>query len=368
MTLYERWAKVLVEYSTAVQPGDRVFITGGVAAEPLMRAVYRESILAGGLPTLLPVFPEWMGDYLAVASDQQLAHVSPVDAFARAEADVFIRIEAETNGRLPSTLPPDRFAQLATAHRSLGQSMSRRAASGALRWSLTMFPTPAYAQDADMATTEFAEVLTRMCMLDRPDPVAAWRELHDRQQRLIDWLTPRREVHITGPDTDLRMSVAGRSWNNSDGKRNFPSGEIFTGPIEHSAAGHVRFSYPVITQGREIADVRLTFEAGQVVDATAVKNQEALIAALDTDDGARRLGEIAFGTNYGLDRFTKRILLDEKIGGTVHMAIGNGYPDTGSLNKSAIHWDLICDVRKGGRVTVDGEDFLVNGRYPLWEE
>jgi aminopeptidase len=205
-------------------------------------------------------------------------------------------------------------------------------------------------------------------MLDQPDPVTAWRRLHDKQQRLIDWLTPRREIHITGPDTDLKMSIAGRTWNNSDGKRNFPSGEVFTGPVETSADGHIRFSFPVVTQGREISDVRLRFANGKVVEASAAKNEDALIAALETDPGARYLGEIAFGTNFGLDRFTKRILLDEKIGGTVHMAIGNGYPDTGSVNKSAVHWDLICDVRQGGRVTVDGDEFLVDGRYLLWDE
>jgi aminopeptidase len=317
---------------------------------------------------LLPGFPEWSGDFLTAANDDQIAWIAPIDHFARAEADVFIRVEAETNGRLPSTIPAERVAQSIAARRHLGEIMGRRAAAGELRWSLTMYPTPAYAQDADMATAEFADVLTRMCMLDQADPIAAWRHLSERQQRLIEWLTPRRELHITGPGTDLRMTIAGRTWNNSDGKRNFPSGEIFTGPIEDSAEGHVRFSFPVVTHGREISDVRLTFRGGKVVEASAAKHESALIAALDTDEGSRFLGEIAFGTNFGLDRFTKRILLDEKIGGTVHMALGRGYPDTGSRNESAIHWDLICDTRAGGRVTVDGEDFLVDGRYLLWDE
>src|SRR5688572_30824161 len=168
--------------------------------------------------------------------------------------------------------------------------------------------------------------------------------------------------------TDLRMSVAGRSWINSDGKRNFPSGEVFSAPIEDSAEGYVRFSFPVINMGREIADIRLKFSSGKVVEASAARNEEALISALDTEAGSRYHGEIAFGTNFGLARFTKRILLDEKIGGTVHMALGNGYPDCGSTNESAIHWDLISDIRQGGMVTVDGEDFLVNGRYLLWDK
>ena len=366
MTLYEKWARVLVQYSTTVRPGDKVLMRGGVAAEPLLRAVYREVVRAGGLPAMLPAFPEWAGDFLLEANDDQLRWLSPIELWSTAEADVLIRIEAETNGRLPSTVTPERQRIAQEARREVSQTMMARAARGELRWSLTMFPTAAYAQDAEMATSEFADLLTRTCFLDRDDPVAAWTRLHDDQQRLIDWLTPRSEIHITGEDTDLRMSVAGRSWVNSDGKRNFPSGEVFSAPIEDSAEGYVRFSFPVITMGREIADIRLRFAGGTVVEAGAAKNEESLISALETDAGARRLGEIAFGTNFGLTRFTKRILLDEKIGGTVHMALGNGYPDCGSTNKSAIHWDLISDIRQGGQVTVDGEDFLVDGRYLLW--
>jgi aminopeptidase len=366
MALFERWANVLVHYSTGVKPGDRVVIRGGVAAEPLLRAIYRETIRAGGFPVLWPSFPEWAGDLLTEGNDDQLRWVSPIETYSVAAADVLIRVEAETNGRLPSTVKPEQQRIVQEGRRPVGQTMVGRAARGELRWSLTMFPTPAYAQDADMATSEFADLLMRMCFLDRDDPVAEWTKLHDQQQRLIDWLASRSEIHITGPDTDLRMSVAGRSWINSDGKRNFPSGEVFSAPIEDSAEGYVRFSFPVVNMGREIADIRLRFSGGKVVEASAGKNEEALIAALDTDAGSRYLGEIAFGTNFGLTRFTKRILLDEKIGGTVHMALGNGYPDCGSTNESAIHWDLISDIRQGGRVTVDGEDFLVNGRYLLW--
>jgi aminopeptidase len=170
-------------------------------------------------------------------------------------------------------------------------------------------------------------------------------------------------VHIQGPDTDLRLSVEGRTWINCDGSNNFPDGEIFTGPVEDATAGFIRFSYPVVVDGREIHDVRLRFEAGQVVQATASRGEEYLIETLDADPGARRLGELAFGTNFDITRFTRNILFDEKIGGTVHMALGAGYPETGSTNESAIHWDLICDLRQGGSVHVDGKPFLMNGRY-----
>jgi aminopeptidase len=214
-----------------------------------------------------------------------------------------------------------------------------------------------------MSTEVYATFLFSACKLDRPDPAAAWRELRDEQQRLIDWLTPRSRVHIEGPHTDLALSVAGRTWINSDGKRNLPSGEIFTGPIEDSANGVIRFSFPVVTAGREIEDVRLRFENGLVVEASAARNIDYLHSMLDSDAGARRLGEFAFGTNFDITRFTRSILLDEKIGGTVHMALGAGYPDSGSTNRSSIHWDLICDLREQGRVTVDGEPFLEQGRF-----
>jgi aminopeptidase len=214
-----------------------------------------------------------------------------------------------------------------------------------------------------MSTDEFERFLVAACKLDRPDPVAAWRELSARQAAMIDWLQQRRDIRIVAPGTELRLSVEGRAWVNSDGKRNFPSGEVFTGPVEDSVEGHIHFTYPVVTQGREIADIRLRFVAGAVVDASASKNEAFLTETLDTDPGARRLGEFAFGTNEAITRWTKNILLDEKMGGTVHMALGAGYPETGSTNQSAIHWDLICDLRTGGEATADGEVVLRDGQY-----
>ena len=354
---------MLVEYSTAVGPGDVVAIVGGAAGEPLLRAIYREVVQAGGHPVMLVDTSELQSELLLHGNDAQLEFVSDLDRFVREEADVFIRVSAAINTRASSAIDPARETLFTQARRGLGTTMMERAAAGELRWSLTLYPTPAYAQDADLSTDEMVELMVRACKLDQDDPVAAWVRLREQQQRLIDWLDGKQEIHLTGPGTDLRMSIEGRSWINSDGKRNFPSGEIFTGPVEDSVEGTVHFSYPVVTKGREIADVRLRFAAGTVVEASATKGEEHLIQALDTDEGARRLGEFAFGTNMDLQRFTKTILLDEKIGGTVHMAVGAGYPDTGSTNRSAIHWDLICDLRRGGEVTVDGEPFLVDGRF-----
>lgn len=366
-SIERRWARVMVEYSTGVQPGEMVVIQGGVAAEGLLRALYGEVVQAGGNPVMLFELDGLQSELLLHGDDPQLDFVSEVDRLGRERADVYIRVSAATNTRAHSEVESARETRHTQARRELGATMMARAASGDLRWSLTMWPTAAYAQDAGLSTDEFRELLLRACKLDQPDPVAAWVELRERQQRLIDWLDGKDEVHLTGPGTDLRMSIAGRGWVNSDGKRNFPSGEIFTGPVEGSVEGVVSFTYPVVTKGREVGDVRLRFEGGRVVEASASKGEAYLIQALDTDEGARRLGEFAFGTNFDLQRFTRTILLDEKIGGTVHMALGAGYPDTGSVNRSAIHWDLICDLRRGGRVAVDGEDFLVDGRYLTWE-
>jgi aminopeptidase len=362
-SMMDRWAGVLVNYSVGVKPGDVVAVAGGTTAEPLLRAVYREVVKAGGSPVLLPSLSGLQSTLLAEGSDEQLEFVSPIERFAAEIADASISIGAETNTKSNSAIDPARQRKFLTARAGVRKTFMARAASGALRWSSTLFPTNAYAQDADMSTEAFAEFIFNACKLNEPDPAAAWGVLRDEQQRLIDWLSDKDEVRIVAPDTDLTLSIKGRVWINSDGHRNFPSGEVFTGPIETSANGHIRFSFPVVTNGREVQDIRLKFENGKVLDASAAREEDYLIQTLDSDAGARFLGEFAFGTNFNITRFTKNILLDEKIGGTVHMALGAGYPDSGSVNLSAIHWDMICDLRAGGTVTVDGVPFLKDGRF-----
>jgi aminopeptidase len=353
----------MVDYSTGVQAGETVAIVGDTAAEPLLRAIYREVVKRGAFPVLLPRLGGIAANLLTYGNDDQLQYLSPVERFARESADVMISVSAETNTKSNSGVDPARQRVFEQARTELRQTYMARAAKGELRWSSTLYPTDAYAQDAEMSTEDFAEFIYSACKLNAPDPAASWRELAAEQQRLIDWLTDKSEIHLIGPETDLTLAVKGRTWINSDGHRNFPSGEIFTGPVEDSANGHVCFSYPVVTGGREVEGIRLRFEQGKVVDASAAKNEAYLLSSLDSDAGARYLGEFAFGTNFDITKFTKHILLDEKIGGTVHMALGAGYPDSGSQNRSAIHWDMICDLRQGGRVEVDGIQFLVDGRF-----
>jgi aminopeptidase len=359
----EKWAKALVGYSVEVSAGQTVAILGHPAAEPLIRATHREVVRKGAFPVVIYTPEGTQADLLAEGSDEQLRFISPIDRFVRAEADVTINIRAESNTRRMSHVDPSRQAVYAAARRELFETYMARAADGRLDWTLTLYPTDAYAQDADMETEAYTDFVLSACKLDRDDPVAAWLELKAEQQRLIDWLDGRKEVHLSGNDIDLTLSIEGRTWINSDGKRNFPSGEIFTGPVEDSVNGSIRFSFPVVMAGRQIEDIRLRFENGKVVDATASKNEAYLIQQLDTDPGARFLGEFAFGTNFDIQVFTKNILFDEKIGGTVHMAVGLGYPETGSTNKSAIHWDMIADLRDGGVVTVDGDLFMKDGKF-----
>ncbi len=359
----DAWARTLVTYSTQVKPGDVVVIEGDVAARPLVQAVYRETLRAGGLPVVIPRLPELNADLLGEGSDEQIAFISPVDRWVRGEADVLIRIMAEENTKSLSAISPERQILRKRSTGELLQRMMERDAAGELRWTLTLFPTNAYAQDAEMSSGDFAAFVYDACKLGADDPAAAWRAQGTRQQELVDWLQGKREIHITGPGTDLRLSVADRVWVNCDGTKNFPDGEIFTGPVEEATEGTVRFSYPVVTDGREIHEIQLRFAGGAVVDASASRGEQFLHGALDADPGARRLGEFAFGTNFDITRFSKNILFDEKIGGTVHMALGAGYPETGNTNQSAIHWDMICDLREGGLVEVDGEPFLRDGHY-----
>lgn len=361
--IIEKWAETLVGYSVDVKAGQNVVIMGHPAAEDLLDACAREVINKSANPIVWPQTEGVTSHLLAHGSDEQIAWLSPFETYMRREADVVINIRAETNTRRLNAIDPGKQRQYAAARNELGAAYMQRAADGELDWTLSLYPTDAYAQDADMDTDAFTDFVIRAMKLDQENPVAAWTTLRHEQQRLIDWLDGKSEIHLTGPDTDLTVNVAGRSWVNSDGRRNFPSGEIFTGPVESSANGHVRFSFPVVTGGRRIEDIRLQFEDGKVVDATASKNEEYLITTLDTDEGARYLGEFAFGTNFDIQQFIGIILFDEKIGGTVHMALGRGYPETGSTNVSAIHWDMICDLRQGGAITVDGELFQKDGKF-----
>jgi aminopeptidase len=366
-----RWAKTLVGYCLDVQQGQSVLITATPAAEPLVAAVYREVLHAGGHPVPQIGLPRLREIALREASDEQLSWINPADRLTVEQVDCTLFISSETNTRQLSSVDPSRQAIAGRAARELLQIRTRRSLEGDLRWCLTLYPTEAFAQDADMSLADFQEFVYEACYLNDDDPAARWQELGAQQQFYVDWLRDKREIHVVGPDTDLRLSIVGRTFRNSDGKRNFPSGEFFTSPVEDSAEGYVRFTIPSVVSGHGVQDIRLRFEDGRAVEATAVQGQEYLGQMLDMDEGARYLGEFAFGNNFGIQRGIRNILFDEKIGGTIHMALGNSYPETGGKNVSALHWDMICDLRAaagGGEVYVDGTLFLKDGQLVVRPE
>ncbi len=273
-------------------------------------------------------------------------------------------IWADENTKGMSGISPERMALAQQASGPVMGRMMERATTGDLRWCITLSPTVAHAQEAGMGLLEYEDFVFGAGLLDRDDPAAAWREGQAEMQRVASLLGQRDEIRIVAPGTDLTYRASGRTWVDASGTNNFPDGEVFTGPIEDSANGTVRFTYPAIYAGTEVEDVRLTLREGKVVEVTAARGQEFLHAMLDQDEGARFLGEVAFGMNYGVTRFTRNILFDEKIGGTMHLALGRSYPNTGGTNESSLHWDMICDLREG-RVYADGEICYENGRFTI---
>jgi len=356
-------AQILVKYSTKVHEGDTCIVSGSAAAEPLLLAVYEEVLKAGGLPVVQMTPDEAPAAFFRLASDAQLDWVAPPSEWAAENSDVRIAVMADSNSRALSSADPKKQARAQQARKRIMETTMRRAAEGKHRWALTLFPTHAYASEAGMSLTEYEDFYYSACLATDDDPVTAWERQAGEVNRLAEWVGGTEEVHITAPGTDIKLGVADRTWIPCSGHHNMPDGEFFTGPIEDSVEGEVSFSFPATYGGREVSGVRFRFEGGKVVDASAERGEEFLLEMLDSDDGARRLGELGIGTNYGIADGTKEILLDEKIGGTVHMAVGASYPETGGENSSAVHWDMVCDLRQGGAITVDGKELQRDGKF-----
>jgi aminopeptidase len=353
----DHWATLLTDYCLAVQPGETVLLAADLPARSLVEAVYRAIVLRGAHPLVRVDLPGLAEHFLEHATEAQLRHCPPIALYEAQNIDARLRIVAETDTRALARIDPSRQAMLDRARHPI------REASRHARWALTQFPTPAYADDAGMGLDEYTSFAASAMFLDQPDPAACWRELGRRQAGLIEFLQGVDQVRIEAPGTDITLSVANRVWINSDGRRNMPSGEVFTGPVETTPSGRLRCAFPVCRGGRRLTGIELTFEDGRVTHAHADEGEDYLRAMLDLDPGARRLGEIGIGLNPGIQRFTGSILYDEKIGGTIHLALGSSYPETGGLNQSALHWDLIIDTRDGGRVTADGRTVMENGRW-----
>lgn len=364
----QRWAKTLVNYCLSIQPGEMLAINATPAAEELIAEVYRETLRAGGHPVVNLSLPSVSEVLLAEGSDDQIGWISPASRATIENMDARLHIMSETNTRQLAGTDPKKQAMLGKAGREVFAKRRERVDPDKDRWCLTLFPTNAFAQDAEMSLHNFTEFVYDACFLNSEDPAERWRELGRQQQFYCDWLKDKQEAHVIGPDTDIRVKFGGRIFRNSDGKRNFPSGEFFTSPLEDSANGHIRFTVPSVVSGHLVSDIRLTFEHGRVVESSAAQGEAFLKDMLASDDGASRLGEFAVGNNFGIQQGIRNILFDEKIGGTIHMALGASYPECGGKNTSQLHWDMVCDLREaagGGEVWVDGTLLLKDGALVL---
>lgn len=360
----EKLAQVIVNYSVELKKGDIVLINSPMIAEPLIEELYRAILDAGAHPQVRTSSNELSELMLKHGSAEQLEFLSPLAMHEVGTIDVQIGIWAETNTRALSNIDPAKHAKRSAARKPYVDRFIERTANKELRWVGTMFPTNSSAQDAGMSLTEYEEFVFNAGLLDKDDPVAAWKDITAKQQQAVDLLDGKKNLHLQAENgTDLTMSLEGRKWVNCCGKVNLPDGEIFTSPVEDSVNGTIAFSFPTVHMGHECKGVKLTFENGKVVKATAEKGEEFLQQMIDQDQGARFVGEFAIGTNYNITQYTCNTLFDEKIGGTVHLALGASLPETGGLNKSALHWDMVCDLRTGGSITLDDKIIYQDGKF-----
>jgi aminopeptidase len=354
----ERLARILVDYSVSAGEGEQVLLAGGAPAEPLMKEVYGRLLDVGAIPIPVVTLQSLQELFFQHASDIHYEKTPPALRSVYEAADATISIMAPQNTKALANVDPRKQRALSKRDKALQDIILSKD-----RWALTLYPTQALAQESEMGLDEYEEFVFGSMALNEDDPVRFWRKKAEEQGRLIERLERAREVRIVGPETDLRLSIAGRKFLNGDGRHNMPCGEVFTGPVEDSARGEIYFGVPVVVAGREVSGVRFRFKEGKVVEASAEKGEEYLRSMLDADEGARYLGELGIGTNFGIRRATKNILFDEKLGGTVHLAIGRSYEMTGGKNDSSVHWDLICDLREGGELYADGEIIEQDGRF-----
>ncbi len=364
-TCIDKTARILVEHSARVKPGDRVVIEATTAAEPLVKSIYKTVLACGGYPHLLLSFPDTEEALFHSANNDQLEFVPTFHKLAADQFEARIRIYSDTNTRALSEVDPARQARRNKAMAAVQQTVNRRGGEGSLKWVSSMYPTPAYAMEAEMSVQDFTDLFFRACHSDdgTPDPLAYWKEVEAKQAVYVKAFEGHNQVIVRGDNADLAFSIKERKFINASGQHNLPDGEIYTSPVEESVNGWVRFTYPAVYFGLVVEGVELTFVGGKVVKASAQKNQNFLLKMLDSDSGSRFLGEFAIGTNYGITRSIHHALFDEKIGGSFHLALGMGYPETGARNRSSIHWDMVCDLKAGSEITLDGSAVYRNGQF-----
>ncbi|MGG7176826.1 aminopeptidase [Clostridium paraputrificum] len=356
-------AKLLVNYSTEVKPGDLVYVSCSDIASPWLVEVVKEATKAGGNVQYKLESEEAREMQLKYSTDEQLKNGNIINETLLEKADVWLTAWGYRNTRNLSNLDPEVLRKAQEGAKKWREFYSKRTGDGSLRWCGTQFPTYADAQEASMSISEYEDFVYGAGLLDKEDPVAEWKKISKEQERWVEYLDKKSELHIISEGTDIKVNIKGRKWINCDGKENFPDGEIFTSPVEDGVNGHITFSFPGIYAGKEIEGIELEIKDGIVVEARAKKGEDLLKTLLKTDEGSCRFGEVAIGTNYGIKNFTRNMLFDEKIGGTVHMAIGDSMPEAGGKNRSSIHWDMLCDMRNSGKIYADGELFYEKGKF-----
>ncbi len=356
-------AKLLVNYSTAVKKGDFVFVSGDEVCTPLAIELVKEAILAGAHVETILSSQEIAEVKLKYSTEEQLKESNFIMENVIKKADVWLSIWGDRNTKIFSNIDSNKIKSNSQGASSWRKIYSQRMGDNTLRWCGTQFPTYSDAQEASMSLSDYEDFVYEAGLLHTDDPVAEWLKISAEQEKWVKYLDKKEYLHIVSKETDIKVGIKGRKWINCDGKANFPDGEIFTSPIENDINGHICFSFPGIYAGKEIEGIRLEIKDGKVVKATADKGEDLLLALLQTDEGASFFGEVAIGTNYGIQKFTRNMLFDEKIGGTIHMALGDSMPEAGGKNQSAIHWDMLCDMRAGGKIFADGELFYENGKF-----
>ena len=364
--ILQKYAHLLVHYCLEIKPDEKLYISTTTLAEPLLREVYREAVKAGALVDFNMSFREQNRIFIAEANDRQLDYVLPAYKEMMESYDAYLVIRAPFNIREDVSNDPKKSARRQEALNIVNQIYTKRIADRSLKRCLCQFPTQAAAQEAGMSLEEYEYFVYNACHLYSDDPSAEWIKVRNQQQHIVDFLNQCDNITYKNKASDISFSVKGRTWINSDGRSNMPSGEVFSSPIENSVNGTIYFDYPTVFMGHEVAGVTLNVSEGKVISWQAEKGKEFL-DHIFTIDGARYFGEVAIGTNYQIQKPTKNILFDEKIGGSVHMALGQSYKQTGGLNKSPIHWDLISNMKDGGEIWADHRLIYKNGKFLLGE-
>lgn len=356
-------AKLLVNYSTGIKKDDIVFICADEVATPWVIEVAKEAIKLGAHVEYRLESEEVSEVKLKYANEEQLKQGNLIYETLLQKADVWLTAWGGRNTRSLSKVDPKKIKLSQQGSSKWKSIYSQRCGDGSLRWCGTQYPTYSDAQEASMSISEYEDFVYEAGLLDKDDPIKEWKRISKEQERWIKYLNAKSDLHIVSDDTDIRVGIKGRKWINCDGKENFPDGEIFTSPIENDINGYIKFSFPGIFMGKQIEGIKLEVKDGKIIKASAEKGEELLKELLETDKGSKFFGEVAIGTNYGIKEFTSNMLFDEKIGGTIHMAIGDSMPEAGGKNKSSLHWDMLCDMRSNGKIYADGEIFYENGKF-----